>query len=165
MNLYEINQEILNAIENLEVDENGEISSTSKLDELQEMFETKCENIACYIKNIKSDADALKAEEDKLKERRKVLEHKADRLKEYLSNAMQSTGNTNITTARAAMSFRKSNVVETDENFIEWALMKDEKLLTFKKPEPNKKEIRKLIESGKAIPYAAIVEHQNLQIK
>ena len=68
MNLYEINQEILNAINNLEVDENGEILSTSKLDELQEMFETKCENIACYIKNIKADIDALKAEEKKLQD-------------------------------------------------------------------------------------------------
>ncbi len=165
MNLYEINQEILNAINNLEVDENGEILSTSKLDELQEMFETKCENIACYIKNIKADIDALKAEEKKLQERRRVLEHKADRLKDYLSTAMQNTGNTNITTARAAMSFRKSNVIEVDNGFVGWAMVKNKKLLTFKTPEPNKKEIKKLIESGEDVPYAAIVEHQNLQIK
>ena len=63
------------------------------------------------------------------------------------------------------MSFRKSNVVEVDNSFVEWALVRNEKLLTFKTPEPNKKEIKKLIESGEDVPYAAIVEHQNLQIK
>ena len=63
------------------------------------------------------------------------------------------------------MSFRKSNVVEVDNGFVGWAMQQNSELLTFKTPEPNKNEIKKLIESGEDVPYAAIVERQNLQIK
>lgn len=165
MNLYEINREVLNAIENLEVDENGEILSTEKLDELQGMFETKCENIACFIKNITADAEALKAEEAKLLKRRRVLESRADRLKEYLSGAMQAAGNTNIVTPRAAISFRKSNAVEVDSEFVDWAILCRKDLLTIKEPLPNKTEIKKAITNGAEIEHASIVERQKLQIK
>lgn len=165
MNLYEISREVLNAMESLEVDENGEILSTARLDELKEPFEEKCDNIACFIKGIKAEADALKAEEDKLSGRRRVLERKADRLKRYLADAMQTVGTVKVVTARAEISFRKSNTVELDDEFIGWAAVRRKDLLSFKDPLPNKTEIKKAIGAGEDIKHAAIIERKNLQIK
>lgn len=51
MTLYEIKEDILKAINNIEIDEDtGEIMNTDALDDLQEQFSDKAENIALYIK-------------------------------------------------------------------------------------------------------------------
>lgn len=63
--LYEINQEILNCVDM----ETGEIIDMDKLGELQLAFDVKVENIALWIKNLLSDAEAIKAEKLKLAER------------------------------------------------------------------------------------------------
>lgn len=166
MNIYEINQEILTELENLEIDEEtGEVISTERLDELQSEFDTKCENIACYIKNITAFAAELKTEEANLAKRRKVFENKAKRLTNYLSTAMLDFGKDKIVTARAAITFRKSNVVECEDDFVHWAQEHKPELLTFKEPTPNKIAIKKYIASGETMQYVAIVEKQNLQIK
>lgn len=81
MNLYEIENEILNCVDM----ETGEIVDIKKLESLQMERDQKIENIGCWIKNLLSDAEALKSEKENLAKRQKVAESKAASLKEYLS--------------------------------------------------------------------------------
>ena len=56
MNLYQINQEILNCMDL----ETGEILDGAKLDSLQLELEDKLEGIGCWIKNLEAEAAAYK---------------------------------------------------------------------------------------------------------
>lgn len=56
--LYEIDEEILNCVDQ----ETGEIIDPEKLAQLQMDFDKKVEGIALWIKNLLSDAEAIKAE-------------------------------------------------------------------------------------------------------
>ena len=55
-NLYEINQAIMDCVD----EETGEIVDIEKLNDLHMQFDDKVENIACFIKNLLSDAKAIK---------------------------------------------------------------------------------------------------------
>lgn len=83
-NLYEINEQILNCVDM----ETGEIIDADKLQDLQLAFDEKVEGIACWIKNLLSDASAIKAEKDALAEREKACKNKAESLKNYLSSVL-----------------------------------------------------------------------------
>ena len=65
MTLYNINSQIDQILSSAEVDETtGEVLfDTTLLESLQIARETKLENIACYVKNLNSDIEALKTEE------------------------------------------------------------------------------------------------------
>ena len=52
MTIYEINNAILNCIDM----ETGEIIDTEQLDKLQMDRDTKFENVACWIKDLKAEA-------------------------------------------------------------------------------------------------------------
>ena len=66
--LYEIDNAIMECIDF----ETGEIVDFERLEELQMERERKLENVALWIKNLKSDADAIKAEKQVLDEREKA---------------------------------------------------------------------------------------------
>lgn len=166
MTLYEISESVLAAVNNLQIDEQtGEILDVSELDSLQAEFEEKAENIACYIKNLTAEADAMKAEEKALSERRKSAQNKADRLKRYLSDNMQKLGRDKISTPRAALSFRKSTSVIVDDEFIDWAVDNADELLTFKEPTVNKTAVKNAIADGRELEHAHLETAQNLQIR
>lgn len=151
--LYEINEEILNCVDT----ETGEIIDAEKLSQLQMDFEDKVEGIALWIKNLLSDASAIKAEKDKLNERQKVCENKAKNLKEYLSGFLAGD---KFKTPRVAISFRKSESVNvSDIGKI------PEEYLKHKDPEPDKTAIKAAIKMGKIIDGAEIVVNQNIQIR
>ena len=71
--LYEIDEEILNCVDQ----ETGEIIDPEKLAQLQMDFDKKVEGIALWIKNLLSDAEAIKAEKNKLADRQRSCENKA----------------------------------------------------------------------------------------
>ena len=66
-NLYEINEELERLYEN-SVNEDGEIdeAALAQIESLEMDRSTKIDNLACLIKNLTSDAEAIKAEADKL---------------------------------------------------------------------------------------------------
>ena len=74
MNLYEINKEMLGCWDA----ETGEILDEARLDELQIERDEKIENIACWIKNLRAEKDALKAEKEVFAQRQKTVENKID---------------------------------------------------------------------------------------
>lgn len=167
--LYEINNEI-NALlqsdytqdESIVNYETGEITTIAeKLDELELDLKTKLDNVACYIKNLTADVDAIKNEEKNLAERRKVKENQLNRLKEYLANNLIIAGYNKFESARCVLSFRTSKAIEIAEG-----TELNEKYLNVKViTEPDKKALKEAIELGETIDGVQLIEKKNLQIK
>lgn len=165
MNIYQIDAAIQACLD-MDTDElvdmeTGEIIS---LDALQMEREKKLENVACYIKNLTADADALKAEKDALAKREQAARKKIDSLKKYLTDNLRGE---KLNTTRAAISFRKSEAVEfaNPELFVVWAAECHNDLLTYKAPEPNKTAIKQYLKAGGTLQGATLVERQNISIK
>ena len=158
MTLYEIDQNIMALI-----DEDGEITNPEAFDELQITRSEKLEGIACWIKNLKADAAAIKAEEDVLAERRRTIENKIKSLSEILSNTLAGQ---KLSTPRVSVSYRTSKALEIADNdtFVAWASMFNPSLLRIKR-DPDKKAITDAINGGMDVPGAQIVERKSMQVK
>ena len=162
MKLYEINSELENLIDT----ETGEIADIAFFEDLCMARTAKIEGIALFIKNLDSDAAALKAEETALYERRRVAENTAARLRAFLTSML--TDGEKFETPRVKLSWRKSKSVRVlipESDFIEWAKAVNPALLSFKEPTISKSAIREVLESGGEITAATIVESNNLQIE
>ena len=163
INLYDIDSRLNELLENSVDPDTGELLiDPEELEALQMERDTKVENIALYIKNIKALAEDIKAEEDNLAARRKVLTNKAERLSSYLNDALAGQP---FMTARVDIRYRKSNSLQLDDSFVEWAMANNSELLRYKQPEPDKKAITASLKAGETIPYANIVERLNMTIK
>lgn len=161
MTLYEIDQAILGCVD----PETGEIVDLEKLAELQMAREEKIEKVALWYKNLLSDADALKAEKTALGERETAARNKAETLKKWLAQALEGG---KMSTPRVALSFRRSESVEIDDESELLAFAEEnhrDDLLTYKPPTPNKTAIKAAIKDGQIIRGAALVEKQNIIIK
>ena len=167
MRLYEIANDYLALMQAIENDEIPEDCIADTLESITSILEDKADNIACLIKNLVAEAEAIKAEETRLAERRKSKEKTAERMKEYLSETLLRSGYDKIETARNKISFRKSEVVSVadEAGFIAWASQNRDDLLTFKEPTLNKTAIKKAIASGEELIGATIEARQNIQIK
>ena len=160
MKLYEIDNAILECIDF----ETGEIIDVDKLNELQIEREAKIENVACWIKELKAEAEAIKAEKLALAERQKVSENKAESLKKWLAFALNGE---KFSTARCSVSFRATESVEVTDEGLENLMRggKDE-FLTYKYPEPNKKAIKEAIKNdGLNIQGVQLVQNVSTIIK
>ena len=105
MTLYEIDQ----AIQGLVDPETGELMDYEAFAALQMDRDAKIENMALWYKDLMADAKAIKEEADTLNERRKALENKAERLKSYLSLALDGE---KFQTARCSVTFRKTSSIQ-----------------------------------------------------
>ena len=144
MTIYEINEEILNCIDL----ETGEIIDIDRLNDLQLERDAKIENVACWIKELKAEAEAIKAEKLALAERQKVAENKAESLKKWLAYALQGE---KFKTAKCSVSFRKTESVEVTDEGLNNLMKEHDELLTYKAPEPNKKAIKDAIKDGLSV--------------
>lgn len=152
MTLYEIDQAILACVD----PETGEIIA-EEFDALQMERDCKIENIAVWIKNLKSEAEALKKEKEALAERQKAKENKAKSLYDYLASVLNGE---RFETARCRLSFRSSEALEIDED----AKVPDT-YLRFKKPEIDRTALKNAVKQGEVIDGVSLVKRQNLQIK
>ena len=159
MKLYEINNAILDCIDL----ETGEIIDVDKLEGLQLERETKIENVACWIKELNAEAEAIKAEKMALAERQKVAENKADSLKKWLVYALNGK---KFSTAKCSVSFRNTESVEVTPEGLE-NLMRggNDELLTYKAPEPNKAAIKQAIKDGLSGQGVQLVQNTSTIIK
>ena len=117
------------------------------------------------LKNIEAEVKAIKEEEANLATRRKTKEKAYERLKEYLSTTLQSLSIDKVETARNKITFRKSESVEIDDTFIEWAQENREDLLKYSAPTADKTEIKKILKGGAELQGAQLISKQNIQIK
>lgn len=163
MTLYEIDKNI-EALVNAVDPDTGEITVDNEaLDARLMERDAKVENIACCIKNLTADAKALKEEEAALSARRKTTEKKVERLKDYLTYALQGE---KFQTAKCAVSFRKSSAVEVDDCFVAWAQTSgNEELLRYKEPEVNKTAVKERLTCGAAFDFARLVQNTSITIK
>lgn len=161
--LYEIDKNIEALVNTVDPDTGEIIVDNDMLDALLMERDAKIENIACYIKNLTADAKALKEEEAALSARRKTTEKKVERLKDYLTYALQGE---KFQTAKCAVSFRKSSAVEVDDCFVEWAQTSgNEELLRYKEPEVNKTAVKERLTGGEAFDFARLVQNTSITIK
>ena len=152
MNIYDINRAIENCIT-----EEGEVIDEQALTELLMAKEEKIENVACWIKNLTAEAEAIKAEKERLAERQKKAEEKTESLKKWLAFALEGE---KFTTARVAISYRKSVSVQVDESLLDKKYMKEKVTYT-----PDKTALKKALQAGENIEGAYLEEKQNIQIK
>lgn len=160
MTLYEIEKSILDCVD----EETGEIIDIDKLDRLEIERDKKIENIACWIIDLKAEAEAIKKQKQVLADRQRVAENKAETLKKMLKDYLN--GN-KFKTARTSISYRKSSKIQADLFTMLENLDDEQKkeYLIYKTPEPNKTAIKKAIEKGETIAGCEVIEEQNLIIK
>ena len=158
MKLYDIDDAILECIDL----ETGEIIDTEQLDKLQMERDTKLENVACWIKDLKAEAEALKNEKQALAERQRVAENKAESLKKWLAYALQGE---KFKTPKCAISFRKSEAVEVTDEGLNNLMKEHDELLTYKAPEPNKTAIKQAIKDGLSVAGVQLVQNISTIIK
>lgn len=155
MNLFQIDDAILACIDQ----ETGDILDVEKLDALEMEREKKISNTACFIKNLRAEAEAIKAEKMKMADRQKSKENLADRLEGYLERYL---GGLTFEDERCAISYRKSTSTQIAED-LDLSTLPD----GFKKIkiEADKTAIKKALQSGEKIEGCTLVEKNNIQIK
>jgi hypothetical protein len=153
MNLFEIDAEILNCVDV----ETGEIFDIDKFEELEMTRDAKIENICLWIKNLKAEAEALKAEKDAFYARQKAAENKMESLKQYISTYLEGSP---FKSTKVQVSFRKSEVLDIEEG----AAIPDE-YLKFKEPDVDKTALKKAVKEGLSLVGVSVIERQNIQIK
>lgn len=151
--LYEIDAAIMECVDA----ETGEIIDEEKLNSLLMERDVKLEGVALWIKNLDSDAAAIRAEREVLEKRQKATENKAASLRAWLVSAL---GGQKFSTARVAVSYRKSISTEVDSESVakKWCRKK----ITYT---PDKTAIKEALLSGVKINGCRLVEKQNIQIK
>ena len=131
MTLYDIDAQIAAldgaAEDDMLIDaETGELLSVAQaLDALRMEREAKLENVACWVKNLSAEADAIREEENRLVKRRKAAETKAANLKAWLLAAMtREDGTTDkLKTGRVMVSVKRNppSTAVDDEALLPWA--------------------------------------------
>ncbi len=153
-NLYEINQEMLDCIDQ----ETGEIIDVERLTALQMDFDEKIHNIALWIKNLRSDAEAFKKEKEFFSEREKRAKAKEEQLKTLLSNALNGS---KFSDNQVEITFRSSKQVQINNI----ARIPREFLRVKTETEPDKTKISAALKQGGSIDGCCLVENKNIIIK
>lgn len=153
MNLYEIDEQIMNCID----EETGELFDVEKFQALNLERNTKIENVCLWIKNLKASAEALKAEKNALAERQKAAENKMESLKRFMAQYLNGT---KFETAKVQVSFRKSESLEISEGAVI-----PEDFLKYKEPDIDKVGLKKAMKEGQTFEGVSITVNSNIQIK
>lgn len=163
MNLYEINDAIMDAFERAVDPETGEITdwlAKEEMDSLQMQMDDKLEGILLWIKNLNAEAAALQKEKMAFADRQSRAERKAESLKRYVSGVLCGE---RFKTEKVSVLWRKSVSVEftgDDPNTL------PSECLVYKPPSINKEVLKKLLKAGTFISdEAVLVEKNNIQIK
>ncbi len=138
------------------------------LDAIEEEFDLKAENIACYIKQLNGELEMLKKEKAAFECRRKAKENQIKSLKAYLLTCMQKINRKEVNAERAKISIHnspESAQFVSEKAFIEWAKANADELLRYAEPEINKIAVKNAVKSGRVIPGVSIGRTPNLIIK
>ena len=155
--LFDIDKAIMEF--EFEIDEEtGEILNANELDNLKMEREQKIENIGLYYKNIKAEAEMVKAEKNAMADRQRVLENKAESLKQYLAYALNGQ---KFSTGKVAMSFRKSESVNIPDD----TKIDDKWCVVTQVRKPDKTAIKEAIKAGEEVAGAEIIVKNNVIVK
>lgn len=161
MNLYEANEKIMECLMKAIDEETGEIIDEQAYEELNSLSmqkDEKIENILLWVKELKAEAEALKAVKMSYAERQRAAEAKAESLRKYVEGALDGE---KFKTTKVEVAWRKSQAVEYTGAITDLP----EEYLRIKEPEINKTALSKALKSGVEISGATLVTRQNMQIK
>lgn len=163
------------------IDDNGEVIENpdeyrqfmleawfDTLDGMEQEFVTKAENIGCYVKQLKSEADAIEREEKALKKRKEQKRRSIDFLQKHLMDNMKLINMLKIDAPRVNISIRNNPekvVVDDERKFIRWAEENNDYLLRYSEPEINKTEVKKLLQQGDELPCVHLERTQSLILR
>lgn len=167
--IYRLDDQIAIALETAYDPDTGELLDGITDEDLCQMvkditadFDTKIDSIASDVKNLDAEAEALAVEIANLTERKRRVVNRRDRDKRLLAYLLNGQKWKN---ERHSISFRRSEEVVVDEDFIEWAEAYAPGLLNVKPPEPRKQEIKNAIKAGTYFDHAHLEEHNNIVIQ
>lgn len=164
--LYEIRQDIEDCILNGTDPETGEFLDVEQLDKLMMEESTKIENVALYAKNCRAEAEMISNEISALIKRQTRLERAADGAHEWIAHVLNGQ---NFETPKVECVFRKSVVVEVDDNFCEWAYTQaddvSELVSHIVMDKPKKQAIKMYLKNGGTLEHCRLVERKNMAIK
>lgn len=152
MSLYDIRKDIEACVDM----ETGEIIDEDRLNALQVERDEKISNIACWIKNLRAEANGIRKEKKELESRLKADENKADRLAKYLTDFL---GGQKFHDARCSIGYRRTSHLEIADD----ASIPDEFLK--RTVTVDKAGLTKAIKYGGVIEGVSLVEGQNIQIR
>lgn len=137
-------RELTGALRELyELADEQELDVTDTLDLIDGEYREKVENYAIFIKQLQSNADALKEEIDRLTARYKTLNNNIDRLKTNLMESMIASGKDKVKTLLFNVSVRGyESVVVDDPTAI------PEEFLKYSEPTVNNVELKKALKNG-----------------
>ena len=169
MTLYDIDAQIAAldgaAEDDMLIDaETGELLSVAQaLDALRMEREEKLENVACWVKNLSAEADAIREEEDRLIKRRKAAETKAANLKAWLLAAMtREDGTTDkLKTGRVMVSVKRN----PPSTLVDDALLPSTYKVAKITYQPNKELIKRELLAGGEVPGAHLEYGRSVIIK
>ena len=157
MKLYEIKQDFLRLAE-MDLDEQ---TMQDTLESLQFELEEKADNIACLIKQVEAEAEAIKAEAKNLTDRAKAKETKVERLTQYLLDTLKAVGTDKIETTRNILQVKKNPAsVILNDGFNHPGFITT-KLTTM----PDKALIKEWLQQGNELDGARLEQRERLVIK
>ena len=163
MTLYEIDAAILSCTDQ----ETGEIIDAEALTALQMEREKKLEGVACWVKDLKAEAEAIASEIKALTARKKAAENKAERLKAWLAEVLEGEV---FKTSKVRISYTHNsrlNVIDEQSviDYIQTHYQDPEELLKFQQPEIRKDAVKAEIKNGVEIPGAFLEVTESVVIK
>jgi hypothetical protein len=162
MKLYELARVYQEAINTVDT-ETWEITDEALelLDKTDKDIETKWKNIAIVNQELDNNIDALDIEIKRLTQMKKVMKNNQTRLKEYLAFNLEKLWLKEIKTDLFKIGFRKSQIVEVDENI----LLPDRYVVTKTTHTADKNLLKKALKDWEEIEWVKLVDKENLYIK
>ncbi len=164
LTLYEVSQTYLHALEAL-TDPEADIPTDTIRDTMEALegeLQDKAVNVAKYIRNMETQAQAIKAAETDMAKRRKTLETRAIKMKEYLKEHMQRTGIKKIPSPWFVISVQKNpaSVYVHDEQKIPGDYKNEQTIISV-----DKAALKIILKAGQVVPGAELVNGTRLAIK
>jgi len=166
LTLYQLSHNYVQALDFL-TDPEADVPLTVINDTLEGLaggLEDKAINVAKFLRNLESTAEAIKAAEAAMAKRRKALENRTGWLKGYLKASMENTGISQIDCPYFRLSIAKNPAALeiTDEQAIPQHFKHTETLTVV---QIDKAAVKAALAQGKAIPGARLSQGTRLSIR
>lgn len=161
--LYELTQAYTH-LESLIDEGMEETTLVASLDAIEGAFVDKGKDVAAFIRNLETTAEAIKSAESQMAARRKALENRAASIKNYLLGNMLRTGIEKIECPlfRVTVKNNPPRVVVDDERLIPAEYMRQPEPPP---PMPDKKKMLEDMKQGVVIDGAHMESGKSLLIK
>lgn len=162
--LYALTGEYLSAAEKMADLDLPEEVIADTLEGLAGALEVKATNVAAFVRNLETSAEAIKQAEGDMARRRRAIEARAERIRQYLQFNMEKAGIQKIESPHFKVCLRDNPpaVVIDAPTQIPSEFMRTPEAPP---PAPNKKAIAEAIKAGVEVPGAHMARSRRLEIK